>query len=262
MARLDDLMLVDTHAHLQDKAFKDLKPVLDRAADNGVEKIICIGYDYESSVAAVELARKYQEIYAVVGVHPHDAKELNEEILAGLLALAKEPKVVAIGEIGLDYYRNLSPQEKQREAFIAQLKLAREISKPVVIHDRDAHQEVLEILKAEKGGANGGIMHCYSGHQPLAVELMKIGFYISLAGPVTFKNAKKAHEVAAKIPINKLLVETDCPYLTPEPYRGRINEPANVLLVAEKIAELRNKTVQEIAYQTTLNAHKVYNMKF
>jgi TatD DNase family protein len=136
------------------------------------------------------------------------------------------------------------------------------LNKPVVIHDRDAHQEVMEILKAEKGGSNGGIMHCYSGHLPLAVELMKIGFYISFAGPVTFKNARKTHEVAAKIPMERLLVETDCPYLTPEPYRGKINEPANVLFVAEKIAELRKKTSQEIAYHTTLNAHRVYNLKF
>ena len=255
-------MLVDTHAHLQVEAFNDIKAVLSRAFDNGVEKIFCIGYDYESSVTAVNLAGKHREIFAVIGVHPHDAKELDDEMLAKLYDLGKKPKVVAIGEIGLDYYRNLSPKEVQRKAFQEQLKLAKELNKPVVIHDRDAHQEVMEILKAEKGGSNGGIMHCYSGHLPLAVELMKMGFYISFAGPVTFKNAKKAHEVAAKIPLERLLVETDCPYLTPEPFRGKINEPANVLFVAEKIAELRKKTTQEIAYHTTLNAHSVYNLKF
>lgn len=254
-------MLVDTHAHLQDEAYQDVKAVLKRAADNGVEKVVCIGYDYESSVTALNLARKYKEVYAVIGIHPHDSKELDDNLLAKLYDLGCQPKVVAIGEIGLDFYRNLSPQEVQQKAFLAQLKLARELNKPVVIHDRDAHQEVLDTLKAERGGVNGGIMHCYSGHMPLAVELMKLGLHISFAGPVTFKNAKKTHEVAAKMPLDRLLVETDCPYLTPEPYRGKTNEPANVLLVAEKIAKLRQKTIEEIAYQTTLNAHRVFRIK-
>ncbi|HPF44745.1 MAG TPA: TatD family hydrolase [Syntrophomonadaceae bacterium] len=253
-------MLVDTHAHLQED-YSDLNVVIQKAANNSVEKIICIGYDYQSSLTAVRLARKYKEIFAVVGVHPHDAKELNEDILAKLFDLGREHKVVAIGEIGLDYYRNLSPKEVQQKAFVAQLQLARELKKPIVIHDRDAHQDVLDTLKTEKGGVNEGIMHCYSGHLPLAVELMKMGFYISFAGPVTYKNAKKTQEVAAKIPLDRLLVETDCPYLTPEPFRGKMNEPANVLLVAEKIAQIRQKTLEEIAYQTSLNAHRVFHIK-
>lgn len=252
-------MLIDTHAHLQDYA--DLKTILNRAADKGVEKIICIGYDLESSLTAVNLARQHKEVYAVVGIHPHSATDLNEKVLTQLFQLGREEKVLAIGEIGLDYYRNLSPQEDQQKAFVAQLGLARELKKPVVIHDRDAHQEVLDTLKKEKGGINGGIMHCYSGHLPLAVELMKIGFYISFAGPVTYKNAKKTQEVAAKIPLDRILVETDCPYLTPEPLRGKQNEPANVLYVAEKIAQLRQKSLDEIAYQTTLNAHKVFRIR-
>ncbi|NLF44860.1 MAG: TatD family hydrolase [Syntrophomonadaceae bacterium] len=252
-------MLIDTHAHLQDYA--DLKTILNRAADNGVEKIICIGFDLESSLTAANLARQHKEVFAVVGVHPHNASDLNEKVLDRLFQLGREEKVLAIGEIGLDYYRNLSPQEDQQKAFVAQLRLARELKKPVVIHDRDAHQEVLDTLKKEKGGINGGIMHCYSGHLPLAVELMKIGFYISFAGPVTYKNAKKTQEVAAKIPLDRMLVETDCPYLTPEPLRGKKNEPANVLYVAEKIAQLRQKSLDEIAYQTTLNAHKVFRIK-
>ncbi len=252
-------MLIDTHAHLQDYA--DLKTILNRAADKGVEKIICIGYDLESSLTAVNLARQHKEVYAVVGIHPHSATDLNEKVLTQLFQLGREEKVLAIGEIGLDYYRNLSPQEDQQKAFVAQLGLARELKKPVVIHDRDAHQEVLDTLKKEKGGINGGIMHCYSGHLPLAVELMKIGFFISFAGPVTYKNAKKTQEVAAKIPLDRILVETDCPYLTPEPLRGKQNEPANVLYVAEKIAQLRQKSLDEIAYQTTLNAHKVFRIR-
>lgn len=252
-------MLIDTHAHLQDYA--DLKTILNRAADKGVEKILCIGYDLESSLTAVNLARQHKEVFAVVGIHPHNASDLNEKVLDRLFQLGREEKVLAIGEIGLDYYRNLSPQEDQQKAFVAQLGLARELKKPVVIHDRDAHQEVLDTLKKEKGGINGGIMHCYSGHLPLAVELMKIGFYISFAGPVTYKNAKKTQEVAAKIPLDRILVETDCPYLTPEPLRGKQNEPANVLYVAEKIAQLRQKSLDEIAYQTTLNAHKVFRIR-
>ena len=252
-------MLIDTHAHLQDYA--DLKTILNRAADKGVEKILCIGYDLESSLTAARLARQHKEVYAVVGIHPHSATDLNEKVLTQLFQLGREEKVLAIGEIGLDYYRNLSPQEDQQKAFVAQLGLARELKKPVVIHDRDAHQEVLDTLKKEKGGIYGGIMHCYSGHLPLAVELMKIGFFISFAGPVTYKNAKKTQEVAAKIPLDRILVETDCPYLTPEPLRGKQNEPANVLYVAEKIAQLRQKSLDEIAYQTTLNAHKVFRIR-
>lgn len=255
-------MLIDTHAHLQDKALKsDLEEVLKRAEASGVKKIICIGYDYPTSVEAVELARKYEGIYAVVGIHPHDAKELDDEILSRLYQLAGEEKVVAIGEIGLDYYRNLSPQEKQKEAFIAQIKLARELGKPVVIHDRDAHQDVVDIIKKEKAGVNGGIMHCYSGHLPLAIEFMKEGFYISFAGPVTFNNARKTQEVAANIPLERILIETDCPYLAPEPMRGKRNEPAYVSYVARKIAEIRRKSVEEIAYITSLNAEKAFALK-
>ena len=244
---------------MQDSA--DLKTILNRAADKGVEKILCIGYDLESSLTAAKLARQHKEVYAVVGIHPHSATDLNEKVLTQLFQLGREEKVLAIGEIGLDYYRNLSPQEDQQKSCVAQLRLARELKKPVVIHDRDAHQEVLDTLKKEKGGKNGGIMHCYSGHLPLAVELMKIGFYLSFAGPVTYKNAKKTQEVAAKVPLDRILVETDCPYLTPEPLRGKKNEPANVLYVAEKIAQLRQKSLEEIAYQTTLNAHKVFRIK-
>ncbi|SHG41870.1 TatD DNase family protein [Thermosyntropha lipolytica DSM 11003] len=255
-------MLIDTHAHLQDKALKaDLKEVLKRAKEAGVKKIICIGYDYPTSVEAVELARKYEGIYAVVGVHPHDAKELDEETLDKLYQLAREEKVVAVGEIGLDYYRNLSPREKQKEAFIAQIKLAREAGKPVVIHDRDAHQEVLDIIKKEKAGLNGGVMHCYSGYLPMAIELMKEGFYISFAGPVTFNNARKTVEVAANIPLERMLIETDCPYLAPEPVRGKRNEPAYVSYVAGKIAEIKRKSWEEVAYITSLNAEKVFHLR-
>lgn len=255
-------MLIDTHAHLQDESLKkDLPQVLNRAREAGVEKIVCIGYDLASSQEALLLARKYKEVYAVVGIHPHDAKSLNSDVMEKLYGLAREQKVVAVGEIGLDFYRDLSPRDIQRQAFRAQMKIAQEIGKPIVIHDRDAHQEVLEIIKAEKAGKNQGIMHCYSGALPLANELIKLGFYISFAGPLTFKNAHRAHEVAAKIPMDKILVETDCPYLSPEPFRGKMNEPANVKYVAAKLAELRNQNYDEIAYLTGLNARKVYRIK-
>ncbi|MEN6351641.1 MAG: TatD family hydrolase [Syntrophomonas sp.] len=255
-------MLIDTHAHLQDEEFKnDLPEVLQRAQEAGLEKIICVGYDYKTSVEAVELARKYPQVHAVVGVHPHDAATLTGEMLGKLYTLARDPEVVAIGETGLDFYRNLSSPEEQNKAFVEQIKLAQELYKPIVIHDRDAHQEVMDIIKREKAGRNEGIMHCYSGHLPLALELMKAGFYISFAGPLTFKNSGKAQEVAAKISIDRILVETDCPYLTPEPYRGKRNEPAYVSYTARKLAEIRRKNEEEIIYLTNLNAKRVYRIK-
>ena len=254
-------MLIDTHAHVQDRKFRgDLKDVLDRASEEGLEKIICIGVDYESSCQAVDLAWKYPQIHAVVGVHPHNAKTVNEKVLSKLYELAKDVEVVAIGEIGLDYYRDLSPREQQKKAFIEQINLAKELNKPIVIHDRDAHQDVFDIIKKEKAGKNQGVMHCYSGHLPLAIELMKQGFYISFAGPLTYKNARKTHEVATKIPLDRILIETDCPYLTPEPLRGKRNEPAYVKYIAQRLAKLRRKNLDEIAYITSLNAKKVFNL--
>lgn len=255
-------MLFDTHAHLQDRKLRgDLANILQRAREAGVEKICCVGYDLESSREAVQIARKHQQVYAAVGVHPHDAKTLTESTLASLGELARDPKVVAIGETGLDYYRDLSPRDRQQDAFVAQIRLAQEIGKPVIIHDRDANQDVMDIIKKYKAGSNGGIMHCYSGSLPLAIEAVKAGFYISLAGPLTYKNARRAQEVAAKLPMERLLVETDCPYLTPEPLRGKVNEPAHVRLVAAKMAELRHQHPDEIAYLTWRNACQVYRIK-
>ncbi len=254
-------MLIDSHAHLQDREYKnDLDQVLDRATLAGVDTIICIGFDYSASQKAVELAGKNKNIYAAVGIHPHDAKTLDEQTLEKLYNLALNPKVVAIGEIGLDYYRNLSPTEQQKKAFIEQIKLAQELRKPIVVHDRDAHQDILDIIKREKAGINGGVMHCYSGHLPLAVELIKEGFYISFAGPLTFKNAKKAHEVAQKVNLERILIETDCPYLAPEPYRGKRNEPAHVKKVAQKLAQIRNLGLEEVALITSNNTKRVFQM--
>ncbi|MCX5779718.1 MAG: TatD family hydrolase [Firmicutes bacterium] len=255
-------MLFDTHAHLQDRKMRsDLDNLLQRAAAAGVEKITCVGYDLPSSQEAVNIARKYKQVYAAVGVHPHDARTLTPEMLRKLWELARDPRVVAIGEIGLDYYRDLSPRELQKQAFIDQIQLAQEIGKPIIIHDREANQDVMDIIKKYKAGKNGGIMHCYSGNLPLAVEAIKEGFYISFAGPLTYKNARRSHEVAAKLPMDRLLIETDCPYLTPEPLRGKLNEPAHIHYVAEKMAELRGQHPDEIAYLTGRNARAVYRIK-
>ena len=256
------MMLFDSHAHLQNNMIEgDLEEILQRAQAAGVEDLACVGYDVPSSRKAVELARRYKMIHAVVGIHPHDAGSADEEALAEILQLGRQAEVVAIGEMGLDFFRDLSPREVQRQAFRAQIKIAQELKKPIVIHDRDAHQEVLDIIKEEKAGSNMGIMHCYSGHMPLAVELMKLGFYISIAGPVTYKNAAKTQEVAAKAAAERLLIETDCPYLSPEPFRGKTNEPARVAYVAQCVADLRHKPVEEIAYLTWRNASKLFGLK-
>ena len=253
--------VIDSHAHLQDPRFaEDVEEVIARAVQGGVEMTICIGYDLESSREAVELARRHPEIRAVVGVHPHDAKTINDRVLAEVWDLARDPRVVAIGEMGLDYYRNLSSPDEQRKGFRAQINLAKKLGKPIVIHDRDAHEEVLTIIKQEKAGVNGGIMHCYSGHLPLAVELMKQGFMISFAGPLTFSNARKSVEVAARVPLDRILIETDCPYLTPEPHRGKRNEPLYVWEVAKKLAEIHRKSLQEIAYIIANNTRRVLGL--
>jgi TatD DNase family protein len=255
-------MLFDTHAHLQDELLQeDLEAILSRASQAGVENIACVGYDLASSQKALQLARKYKQIYALVGIHPHDAESMNEQVMEDLFSMARDPKVVAIGEIGLDYYRDLSPREIQKKVFTAQIKLAQEIGKPIVIHDRDAHQDVVDTIKKEKAGKNEGILHCFSGSLPMAIDVMKEGFYISFAGPLTFKNAKKPQEVATRIPLDRILIETDCPYLTPEPFRGKVNEPAHVNHVARKLAELKQKSYEEICYLTTRNAKKVYRIR-
>ncbi|GAV22140.1 TatD family hydrolase [Carboxydothermus pertinax] len=254
-------MLIDSHAHLNDPKFKnDLEEVLKRARQNGVVKIITVGYDLPTSEEAVRLADKYPEIYAAVGIHPQYAKTLNDRVYDRLYQLLDHPRVVALGEIGLDFYRDLSPRDIQREAFIRQLKLVREKGKPVIIHDRDAHQEVFDILKEHAKGVFG-VIHCFSGSVELAERYIKeLNFFISLAGPLTFKNNVKGKEVAKKVPLDYLLVETDCPYLTPEPFRGRRNEPGLVTLVAEEIARIKGLPKEEAFLAFTANTKKLFNL--
>lgn len=255
-------MLIDTHCHLQDPQLApDVENILARAKENGVETMICVGYDMPSSRAAVQLAEIYEPVYAIIGIHPDNAADCTPDAENELRLLAANRKVVAIGEIGLDYYHESVPHELQKEAFIRQIRLAHELKKPIVIHNRDAHEDTLSIIKQEQGGLYGGVMHCFSGHLPMALELVKQNFYISFAGPLTFKNNKKGQEAAVGVPLERLLVETDSPYLSPEPRRGKTNEPANVRYTAQKLADLRGKTLDEIAVLTNENARKIFNLK-
>lgn len=255
-------MLFDTHVHLNAEQFSDdLQEVIDRAISESVSNMVVVGFDQITIEKAIELAEKYDFIYASVGWHPVDAIDMTEEHLNWLRELAGHPKVVALGEMGLDYYWDKSPKEIQKEVFRKQIRLAKEVKLPIIIHNRDATADIVEILKEEEAGEVGGIMHCYSGSVETALECIGMNFYISLGGPVTFKNAKKPKEVAESIPMEHLLIETDCPYLTPHPYRGKRNEPAYVKLVAEEIASLKGLSLEEVAEATARNAKKVFGIK-
>ncbi len=254
-------MFFDSHAHLDDEKFTDDRAeVIARAKENGVTHIVNIGADMESSARSIGLTQQYDMIYATVGVHPHDAKKVIVSDYDQLAQWTRLDKVVAIGEIGLDYYYDLSPRELQREVFIRQLDVARQTHMPIVIHDRDAHGETMEILKREGKGLIG-VVHCFAGSMEMAAELIKMGWYIGCDGPVTFKNAAKLPEIMKKIPLERLLIETDSPYLTPVPYRGKRNEPAYVRLVAEHIAGLRGISIEEIAKVTTQNVCDLFKIK-
>ncbi len=259
------MFLTDTHAHLDFPRFKsDRERVIERATAARVKAIINAGASLASSQASVALAEAYPQVYAAVGVHPHDAKTLTEEMLEELRALASHPRVVAIGEIGLDFYRDLSPRDQQRQVFKQQLALASEVGKPVIIHDREAHKEVMATLRGwvEGGHHLMGVMHCFSGDLAMAQEAIEMGFYISVAGPVTFKNARRLRELVRQLPLEKLLVETDCPYLTPHPHRGKRNEPAYVKLVAEEVARIKGSSLEEVACITSDNAQALFALKF
>lgn len=253
--------LADSHAHLIDKAYRnDSKAVIQRALDIGVKLIINLGYDIKTSSRAVDMAQDYPFMYASVGVHPHEAARVPKDYLQNVKELALNKKNVAIGEIGLDYYRDISPRKKQQQAFREQLQLAQEMRLPVIIHDREAHKEVLKIVREEQGGKNGGVFHCFSGDWEMAQQCIELGFYISIAGPVTFKNSDSLREVAQKVPLHRLLVETDCPYLTPVPYRGKRNEPAHVKYTVETIAALRGMKWEELAQVTYTNTKKCFQL--
>ena len=253
-------MLFDSHAHLDDEKFdEDREEVIARSLKNGVAGIINAGSCMASSARSVALAAQYDSIYAAVGIHPHDAKSAQEADYAQLAAWAQLEKVVAIGEIGLDYYYDFSPRDLQRTVFIRQIDVARQMDMPFIIHDRDAHGDILDVLKKEAKGLTG-VLHCFSGSLEMAKEVIKLGFYISIAGPVTFKNAAKFPEIIKNVPLERLLVETDCPYLTPHPHRGKRNEPAYVKIVAEQVAHLREMDLADLAKATTENTKNLFKI--
>jgi TatD DNase family protein len=252
--------VIDSHAHLNDPDFDaDLHEVIQRAKAAGVTGIINIGYDLPSSRRAVELAAEYDWMHAVTGVHPHYAQKVTPEILAELEQLARAPQVVAIGETGLDYYYDNSPREIQQQVFHRHLELAERLGLPVVVHSRDATQDTLAIIREHPG--NRYLMHCYSQSVESARIYLDLGCYISFAGPVTFKNAHKLRQVAAAVPLDRLLIETDCPYLAPVPHRGKRNEPAWVKHVAEKLSELHSIPVEELIAVTTANTQAFFGIK-
>ena len=262
-------MLIDTHAHLQWATFdKDREKAIRRAKEAGVNYIINIGFDIEGSKRAIELAEKHEELYATVGIHPHNASQFNQKVLDELRELSEDPKVVAIGEIGLDYYRNLSPRQAQKEAFEAQLCLAEELQLPVVIHDREAHADTLKMLSKFQEKINV-VMHCFSGYNAVQVNYIRwrsersieSDFYKSLAGPVTFPRASKLHEIAKQIDSDRILLETDSPWLAPQRMRVRRNEPSFLPFIAEKVAELRGISVEELARVTTENAKRIFALE-
>lgn len=254
-------MLFDTHVHLNDDQFnEDLHEVITRAKDAGVEYMVVVGFNRETIDRAISLVNQYDFLYACIGWHPVDAIDMKEEDLAWIEEMAGHPKVVALGEMGLDYHWDKSPQDVQKEVFRKQIHLARKLKLPIVIHNREATEDVVQILEEEKASEVGGIMHCFSGSAEIAQECLKLNFYISLGGPVTFKNAKKPKRVAEEVPLERLLIETDCPYLAPHPYRGKRNEPAYVKLVAEQIAELKGLSYEEVAQKTTENAKRLFGI--
>ncbi len=254
-------MLIDTHAHLNAQEFdEDRDEVIARARENGVSTIINIGFNRETIPTCLELAEKYEFIYAVVGWHPQDAKDMTDSDLEWLEELSRHPKVIGLGEMGLDYYWDTSPRDVQAEVFRKQIRLARKLQMPIVIHNRDAHQDIIDILREEKAEEVGGIMHCFSGSWETAKMALDMNFYISFGGPLTFKNAKKPKEVAVQVPLDRLLVETDCPYLTPHPFRGKRNETGYVRYVAEEMANLHGLSYEEMARITSDNAKRLFKL--
>lgn len=252
-------MLFDTHAHLNDDRFStDRDEIISSLNPNGVGAYCEIGFDMESSAKAVKLAQKYEFVYAAAGVHPHDSKDMTEGDIPRLKELLANARTVALGEIGLDYYYDNSDRTVQREWFARQLDIAGKVNMPVVIHSRDAMADTIDILKAY--GKGDGIIHCYSGSKESAKILMDMGYYISFAGPVTFKNASTALEVISYVPMDRLLIETDSPYLAPVPYRGKRNCPVYVAEVAKKVAGIKGISFDEVADITFQNAKKVYRI--
>lgn len=254
------MILFDTHAHYDDRRFdKDRDALLASMPEQGVNYICNIGCDMPTSYKSVELAEQFDHVYAVVGIHPHNADEATEADYAALRELANHPKVLALGEMGLDYHYDFSPRDVQRLVFERQIKLAGELNMPVVIHEREACQDVLEVVR--KNPVCRGVYHCYSGSAETARELVQLGYYLGFNGVITFDNARRSHEVIRSVPLERLLLETDCPYLTPVPYRGKRNDSGLMQYSLQKMAELRGLTPEEMARITTENALRFYGLQ-
>lgn len=254
-------MLIDTHVHLNAHQYNDdLEEVIVRARENGLEKMVVIGCDRPSIERTMELIEEYDDIYGVIGWHPVDAIDCTDEDLKWIEELSAHKKIVGIGETGLDYHWDKSPKDVQKKLFRKQLALAKRVGLPIIIHNRESTEDCVEILKEENAEEIGGIMHAFSADEKTADEIIAMNFYVSLGGPVTFKNAQLPKDIAVHVPLDRLLVETDAPYLTPHPFRGKRNEPAHVKLVAEKIAELRGMSYEDLASATTENAKRLYNI--
>lgn len=254
-------MLFDSHCHVDDDSYdQDRTELIEGLPKKGIDLIMEIGADMDSSRRATVLAKRYPFIYAAVGVHPHDTRRMTENDIEELALLASEPKVKAIGEIGLDYHYMDTDKPTQKKWFKRQMELTMDLSMPFIIHDRDSHADCLEILKKFDIKRVGGVMHCFSGSVEMAKEVIKMGMIISLGGPVTFKNARHSVDVAREIPLDKILIETDSPYLTPEPLRGKRNSPEYVRYVAEKIAQIKGETFETVAKVTKENAMKLFKI--
>lgn len=264
-------MLIDSHAHLTDrKLMSDLREVLSLAGEAELEAIVTVGTDPGSNRAVAKLVEEapgkrgadddWPEIFGTVGIHPHDAKVVTDAVLDEMADLAAGERIVAIGETGLDFYRDLSPRDRQEIAFVQQIGLARELGLPLVVHSRDAHERAMDILERESGGDVRGVMHCFSGDSGIAQRVLDLGMYIGIAGPVTYPNANALRQVVREVPLDRLMVETDSPYLAPQKYRGKRNEPAYVMYVAEAVAETKGVSFDEVARATTENARELFEL--
>ncbi|MFA8343587.1 MAG: TatD family hydrolase [Rhodothermaceae bacterium] len=254
-------MFIDTHAHLFYKNFNgELDQIVERAIEANVKYMVCPGTDVKTSKQSIEIAEKYQSVYATVGIHPHDTKGFTGKEISELRKLADHKKVVAIGEIGLDYYYDFSPKNQQIKAFKAQLDLAAELDLPVVIHNREANEDTMNILREYKSKNLKGQLHCYAGTIEDAEELIEMGFLISFTGNITFKKLEELREILKTIPVENLMLETDCPFMTPVPFRGKRNEPSYIPYIAEKVAEIHNVSVEEVEQLTTFNALNLFGI--
>ncbi len=253
--------LFDSHCHLENGRFEaDLPEVMARMKDAGVNRCILAGSDMETSEQIVQLTKEHDHVYGVVGIHPHDAKTWTDDCAQRIADWTKEERIVGVGEIGLDYYYDHSPRDVQKDVFVKQLLLARELDMPAVFHVRDAHGDILDLLRQNRSQLPAGVVHCYSGSVESAREYLDMGFYISFAGPITFKNANKLLDVARYVPLDRILVETDSPYLAPVPMRGRRNEPTFVQYVAQKVAELRGISAEEMAQAAFENTCRLFRI--